>query len=317
MPSAIIVGATGQDGTFLYHLLEGKKYSLLGIGKQRVITNIKDWDGKKTVDICNFEDVTQIVQKLQPDEIYHFAAVHNSSQDPVAEPVNLFHQSYDVNVLSLFNFLEAIRQFSPSTKLFYAASSHIFGKPIDEPQDENTVINPLAIYGVTKATGVYLCRMYRSVHHVFASVGILYNHESWLRGEQFVSQKIVNGAINCKKNPQKRVILGDLAVVVDWGFAPDYVDAIHRILHHTEADDFIIATGEKHTVEDFVRIAFDTLGLDWRDFVEERKEIITRETVALVGNPAKLITKTGWKRSVTFSDMVILLVRKSGEHDER
>ena len=317
MPSAIIVGATGQDGTFLYHHLEEKKYSLLGIGRRKVITNIKDWDGPRTCDICNFEEVIRIVQELQPDEIYHLAAVHHSSQDPVTEPVNLLHQSYDVNVVSLFNFLEAIRQFSPHTKLFYAASSHIFGKPTDEPQDENTLINPLAIYGITKASGMYLCRMYRSVHHVFASVGILYNHESWLRGEQFVSQKIVKGAINCQKNPQNRVILGDLAVEVDWGFAPDYVDAIHRIVLHTEADDFIIATGEKHTVEEFVSIAFDTLGLDWREYVEERKEIITRTTAALVGNPAKLMRITGWKRSITFSDMVKLLVEKTGEQNER
>ncbi|MDO9036408.1 MAG: GDP-mannose 4,6-dehydratase [Methanoregula sp.] len=317
MPIAIIVGATGQDGTFLYNLLEGKKYSILGIGRRSIITNIKDWDGSKTFDICNFEEVAHIVQVLQPDEIYHLAAIHHSSQDPVAEPVNLLHQSYDVNVVSLFNFLEAIRRFSPNTKIFYAASSHIFGKPIDEPQDENTVINPVSVYGITKASGLHLCRMYRSVHHVFASVGILYNHESWLRGEQFVSQKIVKGAINCKKNPLNRVILGDLSVEVDWGFALDYVDAMHRIVLHTEADDFIIATGEKHTVEEFVSIAFAALGLDWRGFVEERKEIITRTTVALVGNPAKLMRKTDWKRAITFSDMVKLLVKKTGEYDER
>lgn len=317
MPSAIIVGSTGQDGTFLYHLLEGKKYSLLGIGSRSVITNIKDWDGQETFDICNFEQVAHVVKKLQPDEIYHLAAVHHSSQDPVVELVNLFHQSYDVNVLSTFNFLEAIRQFSPHTKLFYAASSHIFGKPTDEPQDENTLINPLAVYGVTKASGVYLCRMYRSVHHVFASVGILYNHESWLRGEQFVSQKIVKGAINCKNNPKNRVILGDLAVEVDWGFAPDYVDAMHRILALDEPDDFIVATGDRHTVEEFAHIAFDAVGLNWRDFVEEHKEIITRPKNPLIGNPAKLVEKTGWKPSVDFPGMVRALVKRAEEEHGR
>jgi GDPmannose 4,6-dehydratase len=313
MPIAIIVGATGQDGTLLYQLLKEKKYTILGIGRQRVITTNIEWDGASSIDICNFEIVSQIVQKLQPDEIYHLAAVHHSSEDHIVDSIHLLNQSYEVNVLSLFNFLEAIHQFSPNTKLFYAASSHIFGKPSKEPQDENTIINPLAIYGITKASGMYLCRRYRSVHHVFASVGILYNHESWLRGEQFVSQKIVRGAVMCKKNPHYRIILGDLAVEVDWGFAPDYVDAMHRIVMLPEADDFIIATGEKHTVEDFVEIAFETLGLDWRGFVDERKEIITRPAVALVGNPAKIMRKTGWKRSVTFSEMVTLLVKKTGE----
>lgn len=317
MSSAIIVGATGQDGTFLYNLLEGKKYSLLGIGRRGIITNIKDWDGAKSFDICNFEEVAHIVQKLQPDEIYHLAAVHHSSEGAIPDPETLFDQSYSVNVISLFHFLEAIRKFSPETRLFYAASSHIFGRPDTEPQDENTLISPLSIYAVTKGSGLHFCRMYRTVHHVFASVGILYNHESPLRGEQFVSGKIARGAVRCKKDPAYRLVLGDLTNEVDWGYAPDYVDAMHRIVNLPEAEDFVIATGEKHTVEDFVRIAFETLRLDWWDYVTERKEIITRPAVAFVGNPAKLVKKTGWKRSVTFSEMVKLLVLSAGGNDER
>lgn len=204
---------------------------------------------------------------------------------------------------------------SPQTRLFYAASSHIFGKPDTEPQDENTRIQPLNIYAVTKVTGLNLCRMYRTVHQIFVSVGILYNHESPLRGGQFVSQKIARGAVMCRKDPSHRLVLGDLKGEVDWGFAPDYVDAMQRIMNLPEADDFVIATGEKHTVEDFVRIAFDSLGLDWRVFVTERKGIITRPTVALVGNAAKLTMKTGWQRSVTFSDMVKKLVESAGRKD--
>lgn len=317
MPRAIIVGATGQDGTLLYQLLEERKYQLFGIGRNRIITNTDTWMDTDSVNIGDYQQVNAIIQNIQPDEIYHLAAIHHSSQDPVPDPVNLFHQSYNVNVLSLFNFLEAIRILSPKTRLFYAASSHLFGKPVTVPQDETTLINPLTIYGITKASGLYLCRAYRSAHKVFASVGILYNHESWLRGEEFVSRKIVQGVIRCKADPSQRLILGDLGGEVDWGFAPDYVDAIQRILSLEDPDDFVIATGEKHTVEEFARIAFDAVGLDWREFVEEQREIITRPSVPLIGNPSKLIRKTGWRRSLDFSGMVQTLVKKEWEAHER
>jgi GDPmannose 4,6-dehydratase len=316
MPSAIIIGAMGQDGTYLYRLLDEKKYLIYSIGRQRSLTNNNDWTGFDHPDITNPEEVLDIVRKVRPDEIYHLAAVHQSSEDPVADPVTLFIQSYDVNVMSLLNVLEAIRQISPKTRLFYAASSHIFGRPEQEPQDENTSFNPLSIYGITKASGIFLCRMYRSAHGIFSSVGILYNHESPLRGEQFVSQKIVQGAVRCKKDPGHRLVLGDLSVEVDWGYAPDYVEAMHRIICLPEPDDFVIATGEKHRVEDFVRIAFESVGLNWQDFVKERENIITRPSVGFVGSPAKLIKRTGWNRSVAFDEMVKLLVTSAEEHEE-
>lgn len=317
MPRAIIVGATGQDGTLLYQLLEEKKYQLFGIGRSRIITNTDTWRDTDSVNIGDYQQVTTIVKKIQPDEIYHLAAIHHSSQDPEPDPLSLFYQSYNVNVLSLFYFLEAIRLLSPKTRFFYAASSHLFGNPVTGPQDETTPINPLTIYGITKAFGLYLCRVYRSTHKVFASVGILYNHESWLRGEEFVSRKIVQGVIRCKADPNQRLILGDLWGEVDWGFAPDYVDAIQKILSLDEPDDYVIASGEKHSVEEFVRIAFEAVGLDWREFVEEQREIITRPSVLLIGNPDKLIRKTGWRRSLDFSGMVQTLVKKEGEAYER
>lgn len=317
MPRAIIVGATGQDGTLLFRHLDGRNYQVFGMGKSRVVTNNEIWKGERAIDIGDFRQVAALVRKIQPDEVYHLAAVHHSSEDTVPDHVQLFDQSYTINVASLFNFLEAIREFSPKTRLFYASSSHIFGIPGTEPQDENTSINPLNMYAVTKVSGMHLCRMYRTVYNVFASVGILYNHESPLRGEHFVSRKIALGAVRCKKDPAHRLALGDLKSEVDWGYAPDYVDAMHRILDLPEADDFIIATGEKHTVEDFVRIAFETVGLDWHDNVTEKTGIITRPAVALVGDPAKLERMTGWQRSVTFPEMVRLLVESAGVNDER
>jgi len=313
MPCAIIVGATGQDGTYLYRLLEEKQYHVFGFGRHRVITNRKDWADNTVPDIISFKEVSDLIRKIQPDEIYHLAAVHQSSEDPISDSVTLLTQSFDVNVVSLFNFLEAIRLFSPNTRLFYAASSHIFGRPACEPQDENTPLNPLGIYAITKVSGLHLCRMYRAVHKVFAAVGILYNHESPLRGEQFVSQKIVRGAVICKKDPDHRLVLRDLSAEVDWGYAPDYVDAMHRIVNLPEADDFVIATGEKYRVEDFVRITFEHLGLNWRDHVIERKETISRPGIPLVGNPEKLGKATGWKPTIRFQEMVQILV----ESDEK
>lgn len=315
MPRAIIVGATGQDGTLLYRLLDSQHYQVLGLGRDRVVTNHAPWNDERAIAIGDFGQVADLVRRIRPDEVYHLAAVHHSSEDSVPDPVTLFDQSYAVNVVSLFNFLEAIRQFSPDTRLFYAASSHIFGRPEREPQDENTPISPLNIYAVTKVSGLHLCRMYRTVHRVFVSVGILYNHESPLRGKQFVSQKIARGAVRCRKDPSFRLALGDLKGEVDWGYAPDYVEAMHRIVRLAEADDFVIATGEKHTVEEFVRIAFDAVGLDWKSHVTEKKDIITRPATALVGNPGKLVAMTGWSRSVTFSEMVRLLVRNAEEEE--
>ena len=310
MARAIIVGATGQDGTLLTTLLEKKNYSILGLGSTKALS--RNMPHKPDpIDISDFVAVENLIKTIQPDEIYHLAAVHHSSQDEIEDLPRLFAKSYRVNVLTLHNFLEAIRRFSPKTKLFYAASSHIFGNPQSEPQDENTPMNPMNIYGITKASGVSLCRMYRNCHNVFASVGIFYNHESWLRGEQFVSQKIIRGALRCRDTPGYRLVLGNLSAEVDWGFAPDYVDAMQRILALDEPDDFVVATGEKHTVKEFVRIAFAEAGLNWQDYVDEKKDIITKDVRSLIGNPQKLKQRTGWTPSVSFPEMIKLIMKNS------
>jgi GDPmannose 4,6-dehydratase len=311
MPRAVIIGANGQDGTFLHEHLLKRNYEIVGIGRSRTSSTTDAWDDGRHVDIGNFSAVIDFLRAVRPDEVYHLAAIHHSSEDPVAEQVRLLEQSYRVNVHSLIHFLEAIRQVSPTTRLFYAASSHIFGRPDVVPQDESTPINPVTIYGITKASGLFLCREYRKTHKVFASVGILYNHESLLRGEQFVSRKIVEGAVQCRRDSACRLTLGSLATIADWGYAPDYVDAMHRILSLDEPDDFVVATGQKHTVEDFARIAFEACGLDWHGFVEEDRDIITRPANPFIGNPAKLVQRTGWKRSVDFSGMIKTLVRQA------
>jgi len=157
---------------------------------------------------------------------------------------------------------------------------------------------------------VFLCRAYRQRYGVYAAAGILYNHESVRRSEAFVSRKIVQGAVRIRRGQQERLALGDLGAAVDWGYAPDYVNAMWRILRLPEADDFVIATGIQHTVQEFAEIAFSRLGLDWSQYVVEEGSILKRSTPLMLGNPQKLMAKTGWKPSVTFQQMIEIMVKQ-------
>src|SRR3990172_959286 len=281
MRKAVIVGCNGQDGQLLYNLLLRKNYDIVGIGRGFIRSNTSYQFGC-AVDIGNADEVFSLIGEFMPDEIYYLAAFHQSSEDEGMDTIELFRGSSQVNVLSLVNFLEGIRVLSPATRLFYAASSHIFKGTPSDMQDEITPVNPTCIYGITKASGLFTCRFYRNTYAVFASTGILYNHESSLRSDKFVSQKIIKGVVNIKNNRQEKLKLGDINAEVDWGYAPNYVEAMHNILNIGSPDDFVIATGQKHSVREFVRTAFDYLDLDWQRYVEEDPSIITKKKVALV-----------------------------------
>jgi GDPmannose 4,6-dehydratase len=316
MKKAIIVGCEGQDGRLLYDLLIGMNYSLLGIGKNVIRSDGIKWD--KIVDISIKENVFDLLKTIKPREIYYLAAFHHSSEDKPIDNYELYQQSYNVNLFYLINFLEAIRLYSPETRLFYAASSLIFGKCETEIQDENTPFNPDTVYGITKLDGLLICRFYRNEYEIFASTGILYNHESHLRKVNFISKKIIKGAINVKNKKQDKIYLGDLTAEIDWGYAPDYVKGMHKILNSPTADEYIVATGTKHSVRDFVRITFEYLNLDWQHYVKENKNIITRKRNVLIGNPMKLKKVTGWQPAVDFKGMIKILLKKEGaEINER
>lgn len=306
MKRAIIVGVYGQDGRLLYDFLLKRKYSIVGIDKKRIHCPLGT--SSKQVDILKYAEVADMINKFQPHEVYYLAGFHHSSEDLPIENVELLQHSYEVHVSGLANFLEAMKRFWPKARLFYAASSHIFGETKYKIQDESTPINPSCIYGITKAAGLALCQFYRRRYGIFAAVGILYNHESSLRSERFVSRKIVKGAINIKGRKQKELLLGDLRAVNDWGYALDYVRAMHLILNNKLPDDFVIATGRRHTVLDFVRAAFECLGLDWKLYVEEDNNIVRKQNFLRIGNSAKLRRATGWKPSVDFKEMVKLLI---------
>lgn len=314
MKKAMIVGSNGQDGKLLSNLLLRMNYKILLVDKKF----IKCPEGYcfNSIDIRKTEEVFNLIRGFEPDDIYYLAAFRYSSEENPIGNIKLFRKSYEVHVLSLVNFLEGIKQFSPKTRIFYAASSHIFGRPVDKIQNENAPINPNCFYGLTKAAGLFACRLYRNNYSVFASTGILYNHESSFRDGTFVSKKIITGAINIKNKKQKKLVLGDLNAEIDWGYAPDYVDAIYRILQAKVPDDFIIATGNKHTVLEFVKTAFKYLDLDWKAYVIENASVITKKNFCRIGNSSKLRRVTGWKTSVDFNEMIRLLLVNEGAFNE-
>jgi GDPmannose 4,6-dehydratase len=308
MKKAMIIGCNGQDGRLLCENLSQKNYTIIGIDKFQAQP-----DSNETcivLDINDYEAVCDLIRTHLPDEIYYLAAFHHSSENLLLDKNNeVFRESFRIHVFGLVNFLEAMRIFVPEGRLFYAASSLVFGNPSSKLQTEETPFNPEGIYGITKAAGIHICRLYRNQYRLFVSVGILYNHESQYRQSIFVTTKIIEGAMNIKNGVQEKLLLGNLDAEVDWGYAPDYVEAFRRILAAEEPDDFIIATGEKHTVRDFVKITFGYLGLDWTKHIEEDAKIISRGGAALVGNYQKLRRITGWKPSVDLGEMIKLLLQ--------
>ena len=307
MKRVIIVGADGQDGRILCERLRAAGSAILGIARESVRST--EDSAPARIDVTDREQVKALIANWHPDQIYYLAAHHHSSQEQAgSDTVRLFEKSHAVHVLGLLHFLEAIKDAAPPARLFYAASSLVFGDVTSEMQDERTPMNPRCIYGITKASGLHCCRFYRETHGVFASAGILYNHESAYRQEKFVSQKIIRAVLEIAAGRQEKLILGDLSAKIDWGYAPDFVEAMARILTLDRAEDFVIATGEAHTVREFVEIAFRLAGLDWKSHVEENPAVLQRRRLTLVGDATKLRNATGWHPTVTFPEMVGLLL---------
>lgn len=305
---AAIIGCEGQDGRLLYQRLDARGYQVAGLDRGRVRCNFPAQLAE--VDILDFEQVRAFIAGFAPAEVYYLAAYHHSSQEKLPTFNRLIAASMDVNLLGLANFLEGIWQAAPATRLFYAASSHIFKGSGSSVQDESTPVTPACAYGISKAAGLFSCRMYREHHGVFASVGILYNHESSYRTENFVSRKIVTSAVNIKHGTQQGLVLGDLSAVVDWGYAPDYVEAMHRLLLAEKPGEYIVATGKPHTVGDFVRIAFGCVGLESGKYVTESAHNISRTQPRLVGNPARIRQDTGWYAATEFEQMIQTMVQE-------
>ncbi|MCM8794742.1 MAG: GDP-mannose 4,6-dehydratase [Candidatus Omnitrophica bacterium] len=278
-------------------LLRSDGYHLLGVQRSG------------PADITRYQEVENLLRDFHPDEIYYLAGYHHSSEGlPNGDILQLYQRSHEIHVSSLIHFLEGMRLRCPAARLFYAASSLIFANGPGGIQNEQTPLNPKGVYGITKAAGLLMCREYRTAHHLFVSTGILYNHESPLRRDDFISKKIVLAAIAAEKGRTTPLEIGNLEAETDWGYAPDYVDAMHRILLLPAADEFIIATGEKHSVLDFVKAAFAAVGIDWKGRVVEKPGLLQRKSPVLIGDSGKLRRATGWKPSVTFEEMVRALI---------
>lgn len=309
MKTCLVIGASGQDGTFLAELLARRGDKVVCVSSSKVWSvPAENWDA---VDILNPRQVLSLIQKTRPAECYYLPAFHHSAEDAGLSSgfSELFERSHAVHVRGLIYFLQAIAETSPQTKLFYAASSHVFGSPTVQPQDESTPLNPENVYGITKTAGIHCCRHFRNELGVFAAVGILFNHESYLRPAKFLSQKIVRGVRAFQKDNSKKLVLGDLNTVVDWGYAGDYAEAMTLILKHATPEDFVVATGEPHTVGEFLRTACEIAGADWRECVATDASLLKKKPVLLTGNSGKLRRATCWQPRVSFREMIGLMLQ--------
>jgi len=316
--TAFITGITGQDGSYLAELLLEKGYTVHGLvhrpdalGTSNIGHLVHDSGtlGKKLF-LHNgaFEDAThlrRIILHAKPREFYHLAG-----QSSPRLSLELPEATVDSIGMATLRLLEIIRDLPEPPSFLYASSSEVFGSPPHSPQDELTPLNPTTPYGAAKAFSQQMCRVYRTAYGLKTCSAILYNHESPRRSGQFVTTKIARAAARIKKGLQSELVLGNLTGRRDWGWAPDYVRGMWQMLQADPVDDFVLATGHLHSVEDWVQIAFGEMGLKWRDYVKFDAGLVTSvETVGSCGNPSKAKRLLGWENMVPFPEIVARLVR--------
>lgn len=305
---AIIAGIAGQDGSYLAELLLSKGYRVLGFLRSEDDRSLLDGIGESLVleetELVRKEDIARWTRLFGPDEIYNFAAVSfipHSWQDP--------YRTFQVNTLLTTAFLEVVKDHCPGTRFYQASSSEIFGDPPVTPQDESTTHNPVTPYGVSKLAAHLLVGLYRRRYGMFAVSGILYNHESPRRPDRFVTQKIARAAAAISLGKAERLKLGNIDARRDWGYAGDFVRGIWMMLQAESPDDYIVATGEAHSIRDFLDAAFGYVGLSWREWVDIDQALVRPIDVGLlVGNPSRAVERLGWKPEVTFGELVRRMV---------
>jgi len=307
---ALITGITGQDGSYLAELLLEKGYEVFGMVRRAStesfdrINHIKDKITLVQADLLDQLSIINIISEHRPDEVYNLAAqsfVPTSWVQPVL--------TGEFNAMGVTKMLEAIRLVNKDIKFYQASSSEMFGKVRTVPQDEDTPFYPRSPYGVAKVYGHWITVNYRESYGIHANSGILFNHESPRRGLEFVTRKITDGAVRIKLGLADKLALGNLDAKRDWGFAGDYVKAMWLMLQQDEPGDYVIATGETHSVEDFVRLSFERLDLDYKDHVvTDPRFVRPAEVDMLLGNPKRARKKLDWKPAVSFEQLVNIMV---------
>ncbi len=310
MPTAIITGITGQDGSYLAELLLSKGYRVIGmVRRSSVVTfeRIQHIQDQVTIiqgDLHDQSSLMDLIEQYKPDEVYNLAAqsfVPTSWNQPVL--------TGEVTALGVTRMLEAIRLLNPKTRYYQASSSEMFGKVHEVPQRETTPFYPRSPYGVAKLYGHWITVNYRESYNLFAVSGILFNHESPRRGTEFVSRKITYGAARIKLGLAKDLHLGNLEARRDWGFAGDYVDAMWRLIHNDHAEDFVVGTGETHSVRELCERAFSYLDMDYHDYiVQDPRYFRPAEVDLLVADATRVHEKLGWVPKVNFENLVKMMV---------
>jgi GDPmannose 4,6-dehydratase len=312
MKSALIIGITGQDGAYLAQLLLKKGYKVYGGYRRSANTyydnlrylNVSEQIEMLPLEMLEISNIIRVLEYCKPDEVYNLAAqsfVGISFEQPLL--------TSDVTALGALRVLEAIRTVNPKIRFYQASSSEMFGMATEVPQRETTRFYPRSPYAVSKVFAHHSTVNYRESYGIFACCGILFNHESPLRGPEFVTRKITRGVASIRAGKSSLLQLGNLDAKRDWGYAPEYVEMMWRMLQQKEPDDYVIATGEAHSVRDFAAAAFGTVGLDWRKHVRVNRSFKRPAEVArLLGDPTKARRKLNWRPYTKFNDLVKIMV---------
>lgn len=314
MKRALITGITGQDGSYLAEFLLSKGYEVHGIVRRVALEDpthrlwrIKHISEKLHLHPASMESyasIFNVIEQVKPDECYHLAA-----QSFVSYSFEDEFSTINTNINGTHFVLSAIKEKVPNCKFYFAGSSEMFGLAEEIPQNENTPFHPRSPYGISKVAGFDLTRNYREAYNLYACNGILFNHESPRRGFEFVTRKITSGVANIKLGIQKELVLGNLDAKRDWGYAVDYVEAMWLMLQQEDPEDYVIATGETHSIKEFVELAFSYVGLNWQDYVVVDERLYRpAEVHELRGDFSKAKQKFGWQPTIKFEELVKMMV---------
>jgi GDPmannose 4,6-dehydratase len=318
MKKALITGINGQDGSYLSEYLLSLGYEVHGIVRRHSVAEnqnhrlVKHGTSNKVIthygDLLDYPSLARIISKVMPDEIYNLGAMSH-----VRVSFDMPSFTIQTNALGVLNMLEVYRTTCPNAKFYQASSSEMFGNSVDEDgvQRLTTPMNPVSPYGCSKVMGYNLVRHYRHAYKLHACNGILFNHESPRRGTNFVTNKVVRGAVAIKKGLEDKLELGNMDSYRDWGHSKDYIRAMHMILNHNTPEEFIVATGETHSVRDLCETVFSKLGMNYEDYIVQNPKFMRPEELKyLKGDPSKATSVLGWKPEYTFSSMIDEMIER-------